>query len=724
MRSQHSVFSDVLATMESTMRFENRSLRGRLVSGNYFSMLGVDTALGRPILPDDATVPGSQPVLVLSYTAWKNYFGEDPGVIGRKVLVRGSTFEVIGVTRPEFSGLDSSPSDFYIPLTMVSVLSRPDDLFGPAKPAMLEVIGRLRPGVSVKQATAAITSLIRSLTEHLPEGKQAGSSWLSSKATPFELTPGILMAYAPLFAAFGLVLVIACANVSNMMLARAMARQREIGVRLALGAGRIRLVRQLLTESFLLAILAGALGMACAYWTVHGALRLFLDNMPAASFPGNQRFLDLAIDHRVVYFAVLVAALATIAFGLVPALQASALGLTSALRGEFGGAFRSSRLRNSLVICQVTLCLVFLVLAASLFRTSAATQRLDMGVDVHGVVTSGLDKGYASKLAALLATQPWVDSFAGAAALPLGGRLLALPVAPAGASNVVLTGYNFVSPAYFTVIRVPILRGRNFTAQEAATQAPVTIISQAAAERFWPQEDAIGKVLRIDRPKLGPAFSPDFAEAIVIGIARNVGRDPRLGFDDRSCLYFPISASAADRYRTILIRGKGDSDTTLRSVQTAIQSVAAFAEAQPLRLEEVYARIVYPYRILALVSSVLGGLALLLTLSGMYGVMSYLVSQRSKEIGLRIALGATPGRVMRLVIAQSMRLALAGLAFGLPLSFAVLALLGKIIPLAKAGDFIAYTVALCVIAMAAFVAAFFPSLRAARVDPMSTLRTD
>ena len=725
-RQRKDVFSQTLAESYCFVRLETHPLFGLLVSGNYFQTLGVNTLLGRPLLEEEARAPGANPVVVISHAAWKMVFGEDPQIVGRKLILNGHPFEVIGVTRPEFTGLAERPPDFWAPVTMFRELKNGENLFGPEQPRHLMVVGRLGHDLTVQQAAEALTPLARRSASRGAHDLTDFKVSLRSRATPIAYTPKMVPVFSPIFAAFVLVLLAACANVSNMMLARATTRQREIGVRLSLGAGRWRLIRQLLTESLLLAVAAGATGMGIAHLTVDLGQKLFFSTVPA-EFAKAVRLVPLTLDYRVFFFVMAAAGVATVAFGLLPSLQATRIGLVQALRGEFGARVSASRLRDALVISQVTVSLVLLVSAAILFRNSRTFQSRDVGLQVRDVVHVESNDGALWKLAReRLAAEPGVAEMAAMWRVPLYGRLREIAVTPSGAVEKTTAVYNFVSPEYFHLFGVSVLRGRGFTADEAGSEASVAIVSEETARRFWPGEEALGKSLRIERAsRRFQDELPEFSQVQVIGIAKDVSSGWVFDGIDRAILYLPTHPNAKHGTE-LLVRGRGTSSATVATVRTLLSRHWPQAPWAVIPMKDVLAVQIYPFRAASWVGSLLGAVALLLTVLGMYGVMAYLAGQRTKEIGIRIALGATPAMVLRLVLRHSVRLIAAGLAAGLALSLGATKLLVSVIEIPNIlfWDTGAAAAGLGLVTAAALLAAFFPSHRASRVDPMSTLRAD
>jgi predicted permease len=725
-RSDVPVFSDSLAFSPFLARVEARNLEGMAVSGNYFTMLGVGATLGRPILPEDAATPGMGAVVILSNQIWKAAFAGDPGIVGRTIRIGGKPFEVIGIGPPAFSGIAELPIDFYIPLTMQSAVVPGPDLFGPDKPRGVMIVGRVRRDIPVEKARAALTVWIKHATEKLPENERALQATLESQATPVSADPEDLVIFLPLIVVFGLVLVICCANVSNMMLARALARQREIGVRLAMGAQRSRLIRQLLSESVLLSLMAATVGFGVSISAIRGAVRVLTSTLPG-SIASLLHIAPIDADYRVFLFILFAAGLSTVLFGLAPALQATRTSLMEVMRGEFGGRASSSRLRSVLVVSQISVCVILLVLTGILLRGSSAYQHKDLGYNIHGIVYPlflgrGADVTDFPKVAQKLSTDAWVEQWAATWRAPLES-IAEIPTKNADGTQSVHAGYNLVSPEYFKVLDIPILRGRNFSQVEAESEAPVVIVSQATAQKFWPNENALGKTLMIDRKASRYDNLPRTDQAVIVGIAKDVTSGILINGTDSTMMYFPTHVDAKRRLM-FLIRGKGTVSSATRRLEGVLDATVPNRPAVALSLDEMFQTQAYPFWAATWIAAMLGGLALLLTLSGMYGVLSYLVGQRTKEIGIRMALGATPGIVVRLILNQSLRFAIWGTAVGLALAFGGALLLRHLLTMINAFDVVSYGSGAAIVALASLAAAFFPSSRAARINPVETLRAE
>jgi predicted permease len=709
LQRQNPVLSDVIAD-GGTIQIPSQGLMGRAVSGNYFTALGASATTGRTLIPEDSAGTYGAPMLVLSYQSWQKRFGADPNILGRRILVRSDFYQVVGVTRPAFMGVEMGSNGFYIPLTPSS------------RDQINKVIGRLREGITLQQAQAALSVWARQETSDLPDAERATGVILESQATPLPLDRESLLLFAPIFVSFGLVLLIACTNVANMMLARTIARQREIGVRLALGAARLRLVRQLLTESLLLALPAAVLGFGVSEAGISFLQRLIYATLPPLMGPMLQ-FRSLPPNFAVFGFVLMAAVVAALAFGLAPAVQATRPDLVLATRGDFSNDYRPSRLRHVLVVSQVTVCLLLLICSGVLLRATKRVEDLDIGLVTRGAFHIEIDERYHSQVVDRLKADRNLESIAVVWQPPLYGRdRNPVPVAVRDGGDVTWAKYNFVSPEYFDVFRIPLLGGRNFTTEESKAEAAVVIVSQATARQLWPGENAIGKSIRLVQDSTFRGRAPGFHTAEVIGIARDVTSGTVSEGLDTTCLYFPTSFQAAGN-GSLLVRFKEAGNVTPHSVMAALEQAAPDAHLiHPM--DEVLALETYTYRIGAWVSSFLGALALALTVSGIYGVVSYLVSHRTREIGIRIALGASPVNVMGIVLASSMKMAGAGIGAGLLLAFGVVRVLASQIQAIKIFDGLAFIVAITVVAFAALAAAGIPSLRAARVDPAATLRSE
>jgi len=737
LRQRQDLFDDVIGERNRTVPSDGPPLLVAFVTGNYFSGLGGRVLAGRTLQNFDAGSPGTDPVAVLSFTAWTRLFKRDPAVVGRTIHLNDQVFTIIGVAQEEFLGLNDTPPDLWVPVTMHAPVMK-QDLFGAKQPRELAVIVRLKQGVTAGQVASALAADIGRLADR--QGHVRAE--VEPQATPAPLTAGLIARLSPVFAAFVLVLVAACANVSNVMLARANARHREIGIRLALGAGRGRVVRQLLLEGIVIAAAAGLLALGIASFVLRAGLSIFFLSLPP-SFASAARVLPLELDHRVFAFTLIVAALTTIVFALLPAFQGTRLNLTTALRGELTSGVHASRLRNVLVISQVAVSLVLIIVAVTLVRNGDVLRNTDIGFDTHplasirptgtGTVPDLVSRAYEVFGASGLAAGASVTS-----ANPLTGELPMSPVRKSRGDKITAMTYMYVSPDYFATLQIPIAAGRSFQADEARTEAKVAIISASAAQALWPGADPLGRTFRFwappeDRPdvmthdRLVSSAQVDVEgdEVVVVGVTNDVVSG--LVYDGRRAhLYLPTSPGARHA-KALIVRGRSVQDVRSDKLQAALRTIDPNPLAfTTLSLDEALALQTYPMMIASWIGLLLSGIALALSVSGLYGVVTYGLSQRTKEIGIRIALGASSAAIIRLVMSQAGRLVAIGSGLGLLVSFSALGVLAAIVPLKNVTilNGTAFVAGTLVVALAAASAAFFPSRQATRIDPSQSLRAD
>jgi predicted permease len=719
LRDDHDALAESFAFRFLMARIDSTPAYGQLVSGNYFSMLGIGATLGRTLVASDAATRDGAPVVVLSHTAWRSRFGSDSSIVGKTIRVRGHALQVIGVAAPGFGGLGDIPIDFWAPITMNDVLIAGDSLFSPRAPATLSVVGRLQPGVGDHQAEAWLVGFMRSRRSDARERDVPTAAQIVSQATGIELSPEFVLFFTPIATAFVLVLLIACANVANMMLARGLARQRELGIRLSLGAARGRLIGQLLTEAVLLASLAAVAGFALSRFTLGAGVRLMFATMPVELAP-YMRMVPLAPDGRVFVFMLVAATASAVLFGLAPALQATRPNIVQATRGDFDTEYRPSRLRNGLVIGQVTVCVLLLACAGILLRSVGRMQQVDLGLRTHRIVRLGVSNapGARDRVLSQLRREPVVRQLGAASSTLFAGRF---PSIAAGGVDAHVTSmfYDFVSASYFDLLGVPITRGRGFTIDEERAAAPVVVISEATARVFWPSHDAIGETLRLTGETTDARFAAR-REARVIGIVPDVALGTVIDPFDSPVAYYPMAAEAPGM--ALLAHVDGNEEVTMRQLD------ATLARAVPAAIDEIHALdtyvigSVYPFRAAYWVAAALGAIALLLTLTGVYGVLSYVVAQRRKELGIRVALGAGVSTVVGLVLGQSLRLCVIGLGAGLVLAVGVARLFAANVVRLNTFEPIAFGGAAMLVLAACLVAAYVPSRRAGRVDPLEALR--
>jgi predicted permease len=727
------VFSDAFATGPDVDSWiDGRRMEGSLVTGNFFHVLGVSAARGRILTQSDDEL-GGRHAIVLSHRAWERYFASDPGVLHRTVRVNDVPFEVVGVMPEGFRGLTVSPPDFWAPLSLLGLLRRIHDGRGDA--VGLGIVGRLTPGVSRQQALAEL--LVWDSRRETSSAERPAASSVERRAAPLILEPrqgtvplsaDVLLLFTPLFFAFGLILMIACANVANLLLARAVARQREIGIRLAIGASRRRIIGQLLIENLMLALVAAALALGISRLVLNAIVYAVTSTWAPAI--GDIRLAVPPADWRVVLFLVAGAMASTLCFALAPALQATRLELVRAIRGEVVRDARPGRARNALVALQVTASMLLLLCSAVFLRSAWAAATVDPGIRVDDIVIVHLlNEGRREALLDAVRREPSVASVAASWPGGLGGR----PALADGTSGKSTVAYQFVSPEYFSVLGIELVRGRGFAPTERSAGAAVAVVSERVARQLWPGLDAVGQVLRLEADLANDTRAPDdppllSRAVVVVGITRDVAGFRFAGARMAGAgVYMPIGAEAA---RTALtMRVHGDPERARRALVdrlTAIDpNMGEVATLRTLAGMEAYL-LAIPFWL----TLVLGALALLLTLSGLFSVLSYLVEQRTREIGVRIALGATSRDIGALVLSQSARPVGIGLLLGGSLTAALgagllatpaAALVGSTVRLF---DPVAYTASFLSIVAACTCAALIPALRAGRIDPVAALRHD
>jgi predicted permease len=595
-------------------------------------------------------------------------------------------------------------------------------------PQRVEMTARLKPGVTMAHAEGALTPFMSRKSE-LTKAPAAIRAELRPNATPNPLTLELLAVVSPIFAAFVLVLVTACANVSNVMLARAVARQREIAVRLSLGATRARIVRQLLTEGLLIAVLAGATALGLAAWLLRAGTVALFSTLPP-TLASILRVVPLAFDYRVFLFALAIASTTTLVFALVPALQASRQRLTDALHGQRSGTRTASRLRSALVVAQVAVSLVLVVAALTLARNFTLLGAVDLGYQTTGVYSvnvRGDDRSLLTALVAVVSADPRVAEVAVTGGNPMFIQSRDVAAVPSGSSAATATRFTFVSPEYFSILRMPIHRGRPFSANEASAAARVAIVSEATARAFWPGASPIGQTIRLEPANGRPVEEiPGYLEVTVVGTTTDVVSGLIVDGRDTNHIYLP--AHAQDPHASaLLMRPRSAGDFRPDALREMFRRTGADPERfEVLPLDEMRDAQMYPLRAAAWVGGLLGAIALVLSVSGLYGVLSYTLSQRTREIGIRMALGATAGAVVGLVMRQSVRLAGVGAVVGVALAFAALKALSTVVTLEEVSLLNAAPFAggLALVLTATALAAFEPARRATRVDPAETLRAE
>ena len=712
-------FANPFAYVNLIGRMRGHPALGQLVSGNYFQCLGVPAALGRVLQPEDADVPGGSPVVVLSHDTWVSQFGGDSAALGSTVALNGVNLRVVGVMPATFAGLESVPEQFWAPITMIGALNPSRDLFGAKPAAPLRIVGRIPAGVSVDRARAQLLAWLVSATSNEQPMRRAHDVVLVTRRTSIPLTPETMAAFSPLALAFVLVMLIACANIANVMLARGIARQREIGVRLALGAARGRLVRQLLTESALLSVPAAIVGFLVS----RGGVWLGVYVMFAATPPAYRpyiRIMPLVPDTRIVIFTMLSGVVAAVLFGLAPALQATRPSVVRATRGDFDSSLRPSKLRSVLVVGQIASSALLLISAAVLLHAARDTTAVSPGIRTRNVVQlQFVDRGRSEAVRALRAS-PGVTMVAGSERSPLDGLFRDIDVGPAG-MPVSRAKFNIVSPDYFATLDLRVIRGRTFTDDEARARAPVAVVSEAMSRALWPAGDAIGQRLVMPSGSATPPGLTPYRDATVVGVVANAVPGFIVGRATTPVVYYPEPVDAAGA--SVIARTVGDAEASRVAIERVLDSNDSVAVQEVHTLEAALAVQVYPFKISYWIASVIGGVALLLTITGVYGVLSYMVAQRTREFGVRLALGATPAGVIGLALRQLARLGVVGLASGAVLALLASTALASVLDLIDTYSLSGYVIGLGVVFASCLCAAYVPARRAASVNPVEALRS-
>lgn len=676
------------------------------VSGNYFQLLGGSAAQGRTFSEPEQR----EPVAVLSHSGQRRHFAGDALPVGRKLRVRTTVFTVIGVMPPEFTGTDAVVPDFWVGAEMHSALLGPQD----NRERRYHLSGLLAPGVSLQQAESVLTAVASRFPR--PADQRVAQVRLTGRTGVLAADDGFEVAAAVLFAAFQIVLLIACANLANLGLARAVSRTHEIGMRLSLGASRGRIVRQLLTESTFTALLGAAGGVALGSLAIAAVQRYLA---PLAAGMGIA-MLPVHMDWRVILFSAALGVVAGLAFGLVPAIEMTTPALTLSTRRDhsaFAGRLRPRRMRNFLIAGQVAASLVLLMVAGILVRHIRTLNMTSTGYDLHHIFDLKLDSPHPALLASL-AQQPGVAAVSAVERVPLYG---ALPqhAATAGGQAVRLA-YNSVDHRYFAVLGLPI-EGRGFTAQEAASNARVVVISQATARRLWPGAAPLGQLLRIDKPEAGSTLERGSYE--VIGVVPDVVSGWLFRGRDTTAVYFP-AAAGQQRIQSAIARVHGTPASAVAAMRKVCAEAADATGCEPVSLRELSNVWRFPFAAAACIAGALGVLALALTAVGLYGVTSCSVVQRRREIGVYLAVGASPVQVMRRLLREALRCVLIGMALGLPVCLILSWLMRSSVFGIAAFDAGAYAVAPALLSVIVALACAVPARRATRIDPIASLREE
>jgi predicted permease len=710
------------------MMHEGASTPGQVevVTGNYFETLGVKPRLGRVLQEDQLEVTSGAPVAVASYSTWQRRFGGAPDVVGKSVKLNGQPFTIIGVAPREFNGLARGfRIDFWVPTSAY------DHLFPNDAGALTSrgrswwiFTGRLKPGVSIEQAQDRAIAINKRLAEEFADDRGSEARVFANETGPPEQRRSFVFVLGGFLALGGLVLLVACANVCNLLLARAQARHREMAIRSALGASRGSLIRQLLTESALLAVLGGGLGLLLAVWT--NSL------ITAWWWPEVDGRLDsqLTIDGHAMGYAGLLLFLATIVFGLVPALRLSSLNLVPALKGESSPRPSRRRLSGGLVIAQVGTAFVLLVISGLLVRSMRTAEQTDLGFDARNVLAAQLDlaaEGYPKSswpriyrdLRDRAASLPGVTSATIAGGLPMVDPNFGAAV-PEGSPTAGIghqqVWYFFADPDFLPTLHIPLLEGRNFEPTDDHDRRRVAIVTRSLAHLCWPGQSPLGHVLRMHAPE---------TEGEPIEIV-GVTADAKLGdFREHAPHGVFLSLAQSDpAVLSVVLRTTGDPRQWSNPLRRAIQEVSPEVQSSPQTYERLLQGAFFVFRVGAMFALALALLALLLAMVGLYGVIAFGVSQKTREVGIRMALGANASHVLWLFVRRGLILTAAGLALGLLGALASTRVIGAYLYGVSPVDPTTFALAPVVFGVVAVLASYLPARRATRVDPMVALRCE
>jgi putative ABC transport system permease protein len=690
------------------------------VSEDFFRVTGSEPLLGRTFLPEEQQ-PNGPLVVVLSYGLWQKRFGAEPSAINQTIMVNGRPATVVGVMPKE----SQWPDDIEI-WTPLGFGSTPPDWAMRRDNQVFNAVARLKPGVSVEQATAAI-KLNASRVEQENPATRAGITGQAISLHEYIVGPELRRALLIMLGAVGFVLLIACVNIANLLLARAATREREIAIRTALGAGRVRLIRQLLTESFLLSIAGGALGLLLALWGIAGLRTAASNSVP--------RLAEAGIDGGVLAFVVAVSLITALVFGLLPAMHASKPDLTQSLkeggRGSTGGA-RGRRTRSLLVVAEVALSLVLLVGAGLMIRSFFRLQQIDPGFNVDDLLTLDLtaprsrypkpaDKAaFYEKVVARMQTLPGTQSAAASSALPLGGggfylgRAFLNEGTPPPPDGQEFNGqWNVASPGFFNTLGIRFLRGRDFSDRDTGDSTPVIIINQTMARDMFGDADPLGHRIK--------SWRDENVLREVVGVVEDVryfGRDDKL----QSIAYVPHRQNSWASM-TVTIRSTGDPTSLAAAIREGVASVDKdIAVANIQTMQRILNDSVAGRRLNMMLLSIFATVALILASVGIYGVLSYSIAQRTHEIGVRMALGAKSTDVLRLVIGHGLRLVLAGVGIGMAGAFVLTQVMKSLLFEVSATDPLTFAVIPLILTAVALLSSYVPARRAMKVDPMIALR--
>jgi len=719
-RQSDSSGFDLSAGLGTAVMQDGVQLPGLLVTGNYFQVLGARPVIGRTLLPSDAIAPGSNAVAVLSEYAWRSRFGADPAIVGKRISLGRQSFEVVGVIRRGMVLPGQQTVGFWAPLTMARAFEVADPWTDPT--VSLSVIGRLRDGVTVSQAGAWFDVWLR---QRFPPGSEFEpvAAHVDSRSRLIPLTSGTLTMLAVILSAFGLVLLVACANVTNLMLARGFSRQREIAVRLSLGASRWRVVRQLMVESLMLALPAAVVGLALTVATARIFPALILATFPAGLAPVETILVPLNPDWRVLSVLFVAAVVSAVIVSLAPAVRVTRANLVRAARGEAALDIQRSRLRTGLVATQISACVMFLICAIGLIDESRRLASPDRDWSYERVAEVRIAPRLRVELAERLASDPLIERVAAAWQPSVAGVLRRVGVVPSQTRIEQTAGFMSVSPEYFPALDIQVVQGRAFTSREADEAAAVALVSAATAQAFWPGLDPIGQTLEIRRLDARSQGVPAHTSVRIIGVTEDVASDRLFNDVDTMSVYFATSVrSPLDM--SLLVRSRADVADVKTSVTNAVNVLDPDAPFRIMPMRDLLGLVTWTFQAFSTTALLLGAIGLLLAFSGTYAVVAFLVAQRTPEFGIRMALGATVRQIVSAMMGETLRVALIGLGVGLALAIAVVRGLNSLVEIVPRFGPRPYVVGVAIVLAATMVAAMLPSLRAARIDPSKALRAE
>jgi predicted permease len=711
--------------MSVTGKAKPERVWGMVTSANYFDVLGVRPFLGRAFLPAEDQKPGGAPVVVISYRLWQTHFGANPGVVGQNIEINKHAYTIVGVTPAAFQGSQTGVrTEIWVPIMMEALLDARGDLIHDHHNFWLLIFGRLKPGVSLAKAQAEMTLRLEPEAKNYPEEHKGKDTVIAYPLwrNPWGLNSFLSTLLPMLMIIAGLVLLLACANVANLMLVRSVARRREIAIRMSLGASRWRLVRQLLVESLMLALAGGGVALLITFWTA-GSLMKF---MPDTDFPLS---LTIGTDRTVMFATLAIALLTGIIFGILPALRSSGVAPITVLKEDSSsasGTLRKARLAGGLVVAQISLSLLLLVCAGLFIRSVRSAQQIYPGFNSHNVwiasydlFTAGYSEGtgaeFDRQLVAKLEALPGVQSVSLSDRVPLGFGGGSTSVKPEGyvsqPNEVMETQAAVITSNYFKTMQIPIVRGRDFSPQDTKSSQRAAIVSEAFAERYWPHQEALGKQLNSD-------FTNEWFT--VVGVARDT-KVRALNETSTPFVYLPLY----QYYKAEMIinaRVAGDPLTVGKTIQNTVHELnpdLVMYNVNTLESQELFAS--FGQRVAGTFVGAFGLLALVLAAVGIYGVTAYTTRQRTHEIGIRMALGASKEDILRLVLGHGLRLTLIGLGFGLAASFVLTRYLSGLLLGVTSHDALTFSSVAILLCAVSLFACYIPTRRAMRVDPMVAL---